>query len=193
MKTLALAPPTVTRGGRTPMLLDAVGLAGAGLGAILTMGVSDSGDTLEGTGDVADGGGFFCGKRGIVLALEGAPAAGNAEGFGGSGTEDGFEMLGIGLVTAVDQAGGILGTGASSNWSEAVRGLVVAAEMLGRGAGMILEEAGLSGLGGRLMRNVSRLDALGSVPVLAESAMVMPFYSYFGKCSMAKFVIVTYL
>jgi hypothetical protein len=56
---------------------------------------------------------------------------------------------------------------------------------------MILVEAGLSGLGGRLMRNVSRFAALGSLPVLAESAMIMPFYSFSGKCSMAKFVIVT--
>lgn len=101
-------------------------------------------------------------------------------------------MVGIGLVTAVDQAGGELVVGTGSNCVEVLIGIVVAAEILGRGvAGVIFDEDGLRGRGGRLMRSVSRLGAFGSEP--AESAIIMPFYSYFGKCSMAKFAIVTYL
>jgi hypothetical protein len=174
-----------------PDALVILGTVGVGVGVILRVGVSDSGVPAGRVVDVAGGEGFFCGKRGVVFKMEGESATGGAEGFGGNGTEGGFERLGIGLVTAVDQAGGTLGTGASSNWSDALRGRVVAAEIFGRGVGMILVEAGLSGLGGRLMRNVSRFAALGSLPVLAESAMIMPFYSFSGKCSMAKFVIVT--
>lgn len=94
---------------------------------------------------------------------------------------------GIGLVTAVAQAAGI------SIWLDALIGSVVAAEIFGRTAGTILVEAGFSGRGGRLMRSVSRLGAFGSEPGVAESAIIVPFYSYFGKCSMAKFAIVTYL
>jgi hypothetical protein len=85
-------------------------------------------------------------------------------------------MLGIGLVTAVDQAGGTFKTGAGSSWPEVFIGKVVAAETLGRGVGLILEEAGFSGRGGRLMRSVSRFGALGSVPSgVAESAIMFLF------------------
>ena len=62
------------------------------------------------------------------------------------------DKLGIGLVTAVDQAGGTVGTGVGS--IVPLMGRVVAAEILGRG--VILVDAGLSGRGGRLMRRVSR-------------------------------------
>ncbi len=86
-------------------LIGETGLAGAG-------GLATS---MAGTG--WDGG--FCGKSGVVLALEGAPVSGGAEGFGGvawgvTGAVC-FVMLGIGLVTAVDQAGGADVTGAGSS------------------------------------------------------------------------------
>jgi len=132
--------------------------------------------------------GDFCGKRGVVLALGGAPVNGGAEGLGGRGSEGTFETLGIGLVTAVDQAGGAADVGVGSSWPVVLIGNVVAAEIFGRGVGLIFEESGLSGRGGRLIRRVSRLGS-GS----AESAIIVPFYSYFGKCSIAKFAIVTYL
>jgi len=83
-----------------------------------------------------------------------------------------FEMLGIGLVTAVDQAGGTFVAGAGTNSPDVFMGSVVAAETFGRGVGVIFVEAGLSGRGGRLMRNVSRLGAFGSEPCgVAESAI----------------------
>jgi len=138
----------------------------------------------------------FCGKRGVVFALAGAPVSGGAEGRGGSCVTGvvSFDMLGIGLVTAVDQAGGRLLAGAGSNWPEVLIGSVEAADTLGRGVGVIFDVAGLSGRGGRLMRKVSRLGAFGSEPSgAAESAIIRRFYSYSGKCSMAKFAIVTYL
>ena len=174
-----------------PRLLMMVGGAGVGLGATVMVGEADSG---EGGGVMVEGAGrpaLFCGKRGVVFELAGAPVTGGAVGLGRSGAEGGLAMVGIGLVTAADHAGGAAETGASSNWPEALRGRVVAAEIFGRGVGMILVEAGLSGRGGRLMRSVSRLGAFGSAPGLAESAIIKPFYSYFGKCSMAKFAIVT--
>jgi hypothetical protein len=141
-----------------------------------------------------DGG--LCGKRGVVFAVGGAPVRGGAAERGGGVTCDVgvLEILGIGLVTAVDQAGGTFETGAGSSWPEVFIGRVVAAETFGRGVAVILDDAGLRGRGGKLMRNVSRLGAFGSVPSgVAESAIISSFYSYFGKCSMAKFAIVTYL
>ena len=132
----------------------------------------------------------FCGKRGVVLALGGAPVRGGAAGRGGGGVMlpvGALEMLGIGLVTAVDQAGGTFVTGAGSSWPEVFIGRVVAAETFGRGVGTIFDEAGLRGRGGKLMRSVSRLGAFGSAPSgVAESAIIGSFYSYFGKCSMGK-------
>jgi hypothetical protein len=109
----------------------------------------------------------FCGKRGFVFALAGEPVRGGAEGFGGGWgvtLEESFEALGMGLVTAVDQAGGTFVTGASSNWPEVVIGSVDGAETFGRGAGVIFADAGLRGRGGRLMRRVSRLGAFGFDP-----------------------------
>ncbi|HZZ56506.1 MAG TPA: hypothetical protein VFE31_01660 [Opitutaceae bacterium] len=103
-----------------------------------------------------------------------------------------FEMLGIGLVTAVDQAGGTPGVfGAGSSWLEVCIGSVVAAETFGRGVGVILPVAGFSGRGGRLMRSVSRFGAFGSLPSGVESAIIMRFYRKFLKCSMVKFAIAT--
>jgi hypothetical protein len=110
------------------------------------------------------------GKRGVVLAVGGAPVRGGADGLVGGGwvetleLEVSFETLGMGLVTAVDQAGGTFATGAGSNWLELCIGSVVAAETFGRGVGVIFVEAGLRGRGGRLMRSVSRLGAFGSDP-----------------------------
>ena len=87
-----------------------------------------------------------------------------------------FVMLGMGLVTAVDQAGGTGVAGTGSNWPEVLIGSVVAAETFGRGVGVILAEAGLRGRGGRLMRRVSRLGDFGSEPSeVAESAIIVVF------------------
>jgi hypothetical protein len=200
-KTFACGFATITRGGGATMRPDfvcnsaagsAAGVAGAtGGGVWIAGGIGGGGRTAPSGGTGCDG---FWGKSGVVFALEGAPVTGGAEGRGAEGVWAGvFEMLGIGLVTAVDQAGGTFETGAGSSWPEVVIGSVVAAETLGR-CGVILAEAGLSGRGGRLIRSVSRLGALGSEPSgLAESAIIFPFYSYSGKCSMAKFAIVTYL
>jgi hypothetical protein len=78
------------------------------------------------TGALLDGG--LGGKRGVVLAVGGAPVSGGADGraagtsaggVGAGGVAD-LEMAGIGLVTAVDQAGGMPGVeGAGSSWVEA--------------------------------------------------------------------------
>jgi len=131
------------------------------------------------------------GKSGVVLACGGEPVKGGAEGLWGMAPEGGRETLGIGLVTAVDHAG--VPDGTDSKELEVFKGSVVAAEILGRAAGAILVDAGLSGRGGRLIRSVSRFGVLGSEPGEAESAIIVSFYSYFGKSSMAKFAIVTYL
>ena len=121
----------------------------------------------------------FCGKSGVVFVLAGEPVRGGAEGFGGGWGvtfEESFEALGMGLVTAVDQAGGMFEVGAGSNWLEVVIGSVDAAETFGRGAGVIFADAGLRGRGGRLMRRVSRLGAFGSLPSgVAESAIFVLF------------------
>ena len=83
--------------------------------------------------------------------------------------------LGIGLVTAVDHAGGTLVTGAGSSWPEVFIGRVLAAETFGRGV-TIFDEAGFRGRGGRLMRSVSRFGAFGSEPSgVAESAIMFLF------------------
>jgi hypothetical protein len=124
-----------------------------------------------------DGG--FWGKRGVVLALGGAPVRGGAAERGGGGVTlpvGDLEMLGIGFVTAVDQAGGTFVTGAGSSWPEVFIGRVVAAETFGRGVAVIFDDAGLRGRGGKLMRNVSRFGAFGSAPSgVAESAISFLF------------------
>jgi hypothetical protein len=88
----------------------------------------------------------------------------------------------IGFVTAVDQAGGTLEIGAGVTPGGRIAagfiGRVVAAEMFGRAAGMVVE-AGLSGRGGKAMRRVSRFGGLCSVfsdsGGLPASAMVVVF------------------
>jgi hypothetical protein len=87
-----------------------------------------------------------------------------------------LERLGIGLVTAVDQAGATVVGGVGSNWLDVLIGNVVAADTFGRGWGDILAEAGLRGRGGRLIRSVSRFGAFGSEPSgVAESAIFFLF------------------
>jgi hypothetical protein len=104
--------------------------------------------------------------------------------------DGGLEMLGIGLVTAVAQAG----TEADGGVGESVGALGLAVgEPAGRVGGLILAEAGFSGRGGKLMRSVSRFGPFGSAPDVPVSAIIVLFYSYFCKCSMAKFAMVTYL
>jgi len=151
---------------------------GSGTGMDLVAGRSVAGGLVKPRVDTGWEEGF-CGKRGVVFALAGDPVRGGAEGFGGgSGVtlEVCFEMLGIGLVTAVDQAGGTFVAGTGSNWLEDCMGSVVAADTFGRGVGVIFAEAGLSGRGGRLIRRVSRLGAFGSDPSgVAESAIFVLF------------------
>jgi hypothetical protein len=107
------------------------------------------------------------GKRGVVFVLLGEPVRGGAEGLGGAGgvrLEESFKAVGMGLVTAVDQAGGTFVTGAGSNWPEVpIEGLATTGAF-GFGGGVISVDGGLTGLGGRLMRRVSRLGAFGSDP-----------------------------
>lgn len=159
-----------------------------------TLGTSPvSSETPSEEAVVPESEGDFCGKSGVVLAPAGAPVMGGAEGFGGIDWEGGRVTLGIGLVTAVDQLGAAPVAGAGSSELEVFRGKVVAAEIFGRAAGAILVEAGLSGRGGKLIRKVSRFGAFGSDPGVGVSAIIFSFYSYFGKSSMAKFAIVTYL
>jgi len=192
-KTLAWVAGKVTRGGWTPIFPDCdVGGSGSGgaAGAVAAgLGISPVSSETPIEEAVAD----FCGKSGVVLAPAGAPVMGGAEGFGGIDCEGGRVTLGIGLVTAVDQLGVVPVAGAGSSELEVFKGKVVAAEMFGRAAGAILVDAGLSGRGGKLIRKVSRFGAFGSDPGVGVSAIIFSFYSYFGKSSMAKFAIVTYL
>jgi hypothetical protein len=96
--------------------------------------------------------------------------------------EVGLETLGMGLVTAVAQAGGTLAAGTGSNWPDVCMGSVLAAETFGRGGGVILADAGLRGLGGRLMRRVSRFGAFGSDPCgVGASAIFVLFIVIPGK------------
>ncbi len=192
----------MTRAGGTITRPDCVRNSPDGSGVTVRVWAGGAGCTGVGAAGTTESGGTgwegdFGGKRGVVFALGGEPVNGGAEGLGGCGVSLGagvFEMLGIGLVTAVDQAGGVLETGAGTNWPELLIGNVVAPETLGRGVGVILPVAGRSGRGGRLMRSVSRLGAFGSLlSGVGVSAIIFPFYSYFGKCSMVKFAILTYL
>jgi len=190
-KTLACVVGTITRGGCTPVLPEDVAGGGTGGAVGLTAGgACVSAGALTAAMLKFDEAGFS-GKRGFVLACGGEPVSGGATGLWGMAPEGGRETLGIGLVTAVDQAG--VPGGVGSRELDVFKGNVVAAEILGRAAGTILVDAGLSGRGGRLIRSVSRFGAFGSEPGEAESAIIISFYSYFGKSSMAKFAIVTYL
>jgi hypothetical protein len=118
------------------------------------------------------------GKRGVVLAWGGAPVSGGAEGLAAGVSAGGgvaLERLGIGLVTAVDHAGGAEVAGAGSNWLDVCIGNVVAADTFGLGVGVIFPVAGRRGRGGRLMRRVSRFGALGSLPSGVESGIEFVF------------------
>jgi hypothetical protein len=137
-------------------------------------GAGESGK-LEGGGTGCDN---LCGKSGVVFALAGEPVIGGAAGLGGVCgfmLEETFPaLLGIGFVTAVDQAGGTLGTGVGSNWVEVLIGSVDAAETFGRTGGVIFVDIGLRGRGGRLMRKVSRFGFFGSDPSgVTESAIIV--------------------
>jgi hypothetical protein len=118
--------------------------------------------------------GLRCGKSGVVFAAGGEPVSGGAAAFfGGSAVggdeidpDGGREIMLIGFVTAVDQAGGTLETGAGvapgGRIAAGFIGSVVAAEIFGRGAGVVVA-AGLSGRGGNAMRRVSRFGGFSSV------------------------------
>ncbi len=210
-KTFACGFATMTRAGGATIRPDAVrssaaasGAAAGGTGRGGEVGVTAAGGggitagaDCKGGGGVAAGG--LGGKSGVVFAAGGDPVRGGADGRGGrlGGVGVGVAairaMLGIGLVTAVDQAGGTELEGAGSNWLDVCIGSVVAAETVGRGVGGLLPVAGLSGRGGRLIRSVSRLGGLGSVPSGVASAIVCVFIVISKKCSIAKFAIVTYL
>jgi len=171
------------------------GIAGTpGLGTTVVIGLAAS---------PARGGGWavsLTGKSDLVLEVGGAPVRGGAVALGATGgmsPEGGrIPTFGIGFVTAVDQTGavGACGTavmlgGGGVGWI----GRVVAARTLGRG--VILVEAGLSGRGGRLIRNVSLFGKLMSGLSeggggVAESAILL-FIRIYGKCTMAKLAIAT--
>ena len=187
INTLAWGLATITRAGGATMRPDEVArsaagaeVAGGGTGTGAVAGVPERGNGggVPNTGGRTGPDAGFCGKSGVVFALGGAPVTGGAEGRGGGAVGLGLgvlEILGIGLVTAVDQAGGALVTGTGSIWPEVFIGRVLAAETFGRGVA-IFEEAGLRGRGGRLMRSVSRLGAFGSEPSgVAESAIMFLF------------------
>ena len=110
----------MTRGGgeirRPEGVFNSAFGSGSGSG-VVTGGWVAGGVVKSRVGAVWEGG--LGGKRGVVLAVGGAPVRGGAEGFGGGAVtlelEVSFETLGMGLVTAVDQAGGTFVTGAGSN------------------------------------------------------------------------------
>jgi hypothetical protein len=158
--------------------------AGTGLELVTGVGGGSGGFTgaLDGTGV---GWVALCGKRGVVFALAGEPVSGGATGLGcGCGVkpeETLPALLGIGFVTAVDQAGGTLGTGVGSNWVDVLIGSVDAAETFGRAGGVIFVDIGLSGRGGRLMRKVSRFGFFGSDPSGVAESAIMVFLSLIRK------------
>lgn len=140
-KTFAFGLAMKTRGGAPADRAPSAGAAGSGVPGA---GLAPSRESL-----------FFCGygKRGMVFGA-GEPTGGADGADPGSVPEVG-RVAGIGLVTAVDQAGGTLvgGTGFGPN------GKVVAPETGGRGVKGLV---GFAGLGGRLIRKVSRLGLFGS-------------------------------
>jgi hypothetical protein len=172
-KTFALGFATTTRGGAVMILpegeVSGAPVSGGAAGAAVPLLVPRAGDDAPS--------GLRCGKSGVVFAAGGAPVRGGAADFLGGSAEGplavvagimepdgGREMLLIGLVTAVDQAGGTLDIGAGvspgGRMAAGFIGSVVAAEMFGRG-GMVAE-AGLSGRGGKAMRSVSRFGGFCS-------------------------------
>ncbi len=135
--TLAPGLATMTRGAVEPGIRpEALVSSAAGVGVGLAAGAAGSAGGGVGAPRIGtrwDGG--FWGKSGVVLELAGAPVMGGAIGVGGgaagadavvgmaprrvvgglSRPEEGLTMLGIGLVTAVDHAGGTLVAGAGSS------------------------------------------------------------------------------
>ncbi len=178
MKTFARGLAMTTRGGGAAVFVTA--RAGVSAAAAGTAGVG-AGSPPAGT----DGAPGFGGNSGIVLAA-GAPG-GLVDLEAPSGPEAGRVRLGIGFVTAVDQAGGTFWTGAGVWLGLDPSGSVVAPDTLGRTE--IWVAVGLAGRGGRLMRRVSRFgggEASPSGVGLAESAISRAFYRYFRKYSMGK-------
>jgi hypothetical protein len=178
-KTFALGFAITTRGGADGTLPE-----GAVMGVEVAVSPGFATILVGARSPSAGDGGSFCGKSGVVLAAGGEPVNGGAAGRAwGSAIDGGRETFGMGLVTAVDQAGGTFWTGAGVRLAPVLIGSVVAAEMLGRPA--IWAEVGLSGRGGRLIRNVWRFGAFGSLlsgPVgSAGSAILVAFYSLFRK------------
>ena len=175
-------------GGSALVARDGGGISGA----VARDGFCVGGAEALGGGGVApklgtppDGG--LGGKRGVVLAVGGEPVSGGADGRAagvsegvGAGGFGAREIVGIGLVTAVDHAGGTFDTGAGSNWLDVVfMGSVVAADMFGLGVGGIFPVAGRSGRGGKLIRRVSRFGVFASLPSGVGSAIDLCFYSVF--------------
>jgi hypothetical protein len=167
-KTLAFGLAMTTRGGEPAILPE-----GVEAGSSDSVGRDSSGAEVPPlTPRALPPSGVRWGKRGVVLAEEGAPVMGGAAlrpcvWLGGRVVGAGVDriMLGIGLVTAVDQEGGICcaGTGlrlVGGRIEAGFIGRVVAAEIFGRGATGVA--AGLSGRGGRLMRRVSRFGGFNS-------------------------------
>lgn len=125
--TLAWGLATITRAGATITRPEGLFNSLAGSMKDFVTGRSGAGGGIG--GGAAAGGlveprletcweGDFCGKSGVVFAVGGEPVRGGAEGFGGAWVgplEESFEILGMGLVTAVDQAGGTFEAGTGSN------------------------------------------------------------------------------
>jgi hypothetical protein len=176
-KTLAWGCATMTRVGGEAGGGTADGVTWLGAGTTPGFGIT----LVEGLSNTGAGAAIDCwvggrtGKRGDVLVAGLAPVrVGALGGSWGIAPEGGCDKFGIGLVTAVDQAGGIVCGGNCCVPPGPVICKVVAAEILGRG--VILVEAGLSGLGGRLIRRVSRCGceafvSLGGGVGGGESAM----------------------
>lgn len=168
-KTFAFGLATMTRGGGTTSRPEGDANSPGDTEPVLPGGGCCGLVGRPGAGGTSCDCGGLGGKSGFVFDVGGAPVRGGAAGLawevgGGVGWLGVFVMVGIGLVTAVDQAGGAPVEGAGSSCCDAILiGSVVAAETLGRGAaGEIFAEAGFSGRGGRLIRRVSRLGAFGS-------------------------------
>lgn len=115
-KTRALGLATMTRGGGVISRPEGDRSSSAGLGSceVGRLGGATVGGSAGASGTACVG--DFWGKSGVVFEAAGAPVTGGAIGLAGGcwGGADFAVMLGIGLVTAVDHAGGELETGAGS-------------------------------------------------------------------------------
>jgi len=180
-KTFAFGFATTTRGGAV------IRPEGDAAGAPVTGGAAVPPLALRTEGGAASG--LRCGKSGVVFAAGGDPVScgaaalrGACSAAGAMEPDGGLAILLIGFVTAVDQAGGTLEMGAGVTPGGRIAagfiGRVVAAEMFGRCAGVVVA-AGLSGRGGKAMRRVSRFggfcSGLSDSGGLPASAMVVVF------------------